>query len=625
MAIDPRFYVNAADDIATGRVPLLLSQFCQLGDPPDWNSSPLVEASSLDGREGSEPLLAARAGDIKYLWELNRHLHFVTLAQAWYLRQKPKHLETLRNHLESWLAQCPYPDGPNWLSAMEAAMRLINWSIAWQLLGGQGSPLFQDDDGKALLRKWLASIYLHARYIDRNVSRFSSANNHLIGELTGIIVARATWPYWKSLDVAADAATVELTRQALLQNTVDGVNREQATSYHVFVFDLLAIAFLAARQTEAPLGDEVLQRLGAMARFSAAMRDSGGNVPAFGDSDDAVAALLDGPAKRSGVDAVIAVAVALNAAPELASLQLEHHDCLSWLLGLEGEVPSEGKARDMRSRQTLPRAFPEGGYYVLGSDLGNSDEVIVIADGGGLGYLDIAAHGHADALSVTMSVKGTPILIDPGTFSYNVALEWREASRRTLGHNTLCVDGLSQSEAGGPFLWLRKAKTTTERFSSDEKRGEYVGWHDGYHRLADPVTHHRHVSWSGERRILSIDDVVECRRRHSIAAAWHFSSGCELAASGPKLVASAPGVNIEMTVSMKTARAKLVGGRWRIFIGDERSRLGWHFPEFGRRRPSPTALWTCEVDRTTSIETRFDLGSKVRVPSTAPPDLVTQV
>ena len=32
-------------------------------------------------------------------------------------------------------AACPYRMGANWASSLEAAMRLANWSAAWQLLG----------------------------------------------------------------------------------------------------------------------------------------------------------------------------------------------------------------------------------------------------------------------------------------------------------------------------------------------------------------------------------------------------------------------------------------------------------------------------------------------------------
>ena len=42
-----------------------------------------------------------------------------------------------------------------------------------------------------------------------------------------------------------------------------------------------------------------------------------------------------------------------------------------------------------------------------------------MADAGPLGYQTIAAHGHADALSFTLSVGGMEFLVDPGTYAYH--------------------------------------------------------------------------------------------------------------------------------------------------------------------------------------------------------------
>jgi hypothetical protein len=138
-------------------------------------------------------------GNIKYLWEANRHLHLVTLAQAHSLSGDSRYALAIRAQVDSWIQQCPVGRGPNWVSALELGIRLINWSIAWQLLGGARSRLFADEDGEAFRERWLKSIFELARMISGNLSRFSSANNHLIGEAAGVYVAATTWPMWQLL------------------------------------------------------------------------------------------------------------------------------------------------------------------------------------------------------------------------------------------------------------------------------------------------------------------------------------------------------------------------------------------------------------------------------------------
>ena len=96
---------------------------------------------------------------------------------------------TIAEQLDSWFLACPYGYGPNWSSALEAALRLINWSAAWQLLGGE-TPL-RGEEHADFRDRWL-EVGLPAREFIRGwLSLHSSANNHLIGEAAGLFVAGA--------------------------------------------------------------------------------------------------------------------------------------------------------------------------------------------------------------------------------------------------------------------------------------------------------------------------------------------------------------------------------------------------------------------------------------------------
>src|SRR5690606_7366430 len=103
----------------------------------------------------------------------------------------------------------------------------------------------RDDDG--FRERWLGAIYRHMQFLNRNFSRFSSANNHLIGEAAGLYLGTLTWPYWREAVRWRRRARRELLREALRQNAPDGVNREQAISYQQFVLDFLLLAALAGR------------------------------------------------------------------------------------------------------------------------------------------------------------------------------------------------------------------------------------------------------------------------------------------------------------------------------------------------------------------------------------------
>ncbi len=63
-----------------------------------------------------------------------------------------------------------------------------------------------------------------------------------------------------------------------------------------------------------------------------------------------------------------------------------------------------------------------------------------------LGFNTIAAHGHADALHITLMIDGEKIFIDPGTYCYHSDITWRNYFRKTKNHNTVTINQENQSE-----------------------------------------------------------------------------------------------------------------------------------------------------------------------------------
>ena len=63
------------------------------------------------------------------------------------------------------------------------------------------------------------------------------------------------------------------------------------------------------------------------------------------------------------------------------------------------------------------------------------------------------------------------------------------------------VDGADQSQIGGAFLWLRKARVTLHELMFGPDRDVWEASHDGYRRLRDAVEHMRARSGLGQGRI----------------------------------------------------------------------------------------------------------------------------
>ncbi|HEY8540209.1 MAG TPA: heparinase II/III family protein, partial [Steroidobacteraceae bacterium] len=299
--VEVALYIARAERIMEGCFDIFDLENVQLGHPPVWNRDPLTgriaplrHASTIDYRDERV------VGNIKYLWEPSRHLHVPALAQAYALTKDARYAEAMRLHIESWIEQCPPHMGAHWTSSLELAIRLINWSIAWQLIGGERSSIFDGQSGAAFRQRWMESVFLQARAIVNNLSRFSSANNHLIGETAGVWIASVIWNGWPKLQRWGERCAAILEREILRQNAPDGGNREQAFAYQQFVLDFALLSGLAARVAGRDFSKDYWARLEAMIDFIASIMDVGGNMPMVGDADDGYVVRL---APESGLGA----------------------------------------------------------------------------------------------------------------------------------------------------------------------------------------------------------------------------------------------------------------------------------------------------------------------------------
>ncbi|HZZ90984.1 MAG TPA: alginate lyase family protein [Usitatibacter sp.] len=584
--VDPAPYIAAAERIAAGRLDVFALEDVDLGTPPRWNrdpktgiEAPLEFGKTLDYRDEK------RVGDCKYLWEPNRHLQIVTLAQAYCLTGDARYGEALRAQLESWFVACPYLMGPNWSSALEGGLRLVNWALAWQLIGGVDSKLFEGEQGAAFRSRWLTSVYQHAEFVSGHYSLHSSANNHLIGELAGVVTAAIAWPHWERARHWLDKGRAMLEREALLQNAADGVNREQAVSYQQWELDLLLLPYLAGEANGCGFSGEYRARIVAMLEYVASIIDVGGNVPMFGDADDGYVVRLDPRAGFCRFRSLLATGAVLFDRGDFKAKARALDDKTRWLLGASSDATF--MAIDTAGAQ-LPvrRAFPEGGYYILGQDFETPREIRLIADAGPLGYREIAAHGHADALSFTLSVAGQEFLVDPGTFAYHTEAQWRHYFRGTAAHNTVRIDGMDQSEPGGNFMWLRKARAECTRWSSDGKADVFEGWHDGYLGLEDPVAHRRRITLDKAARRVAIEDSLEMEGRHAVEILFHCHEDCAVERTDPGVRLSRGGRAIELRLP------SMPGAGVHVLEASTQPIGGWVSRRFDRKVRAPTILWS---------------------------------
>ena len=185
----------------------------------------------------------------------------------------------------------------NWTSGIEIGIRLISFVWIRRLLDGwPGVPdLFEENDLA------VAQIAWHQEYLANSDSRGSSANNHVIAEAAGQLVASCAFPWFAESARWRDESSSLLERELHLNTFPSGLNREQASDYHGFVTELGLVAAVEAEASGHPLEPNHVGAAGPDAR-----RRGGGSrrhscsPPRQGDSDDGRALVLDAP----GVEAL---------------------------------------------------------------------------------------------------------------------------------------------------------------------------------------------------------------------------------------------------------------------------------------------------------------------------------
>lgn len=590
--LDSLAYIQEADAILAGKVILFAAKPFNVGVIPEWNRDPLTGTLGplqfgLDMSITNQALV----GDIKHVWELNRHLHLVRLAQAYLLTGKAQYVDGLVLQLNSWLDQCPPLKGPNWTSSLELGIRLINWSLIWQMLGGWDGVLFNHPSGALFRTRWLQAIYVHCLFIERHFSKHSSANNHLLGELAGLYIAAKTWPCWPKSSQWAVQSKAGLEREAVLQYSKDGVNKEQAFAYQVFTLEFLIMVGLTGLRHQDAFSSHYWQVVQKSLVFLRSIRDIAGNVPMVGDADDGMVLKLEPGEQKDRVTMILALGDALFG----GKTRVLPNDTVKWLAVKYGSqfpvLPNSPVGSGWQ--------FPDGGYFLFGSDFGAGNEVKGLVDCGALGYLGIAAHGHADALALTLSIAGEECLVDSGTYSYWSDLRWREYFRGTSAHNTVQIDGVSQSVSGGRFMWTHKAQVHIDKLPTSLGQFEFSGHHDGYMRLDDPVRHVRTVRYDDAETRLVVHDVVAGKVEHTVEQFWHFA---------PQLEFEVVGNLVQIKGQRFKAVMEFLGSDLQLqhFFGDTDLPLGWISRTYDDKQATHT-LRVSTVSKLASIEARLNI------------------
>lgn len=514
-------------------------------------------------------------GSAKHVWEVNRMQFMLHIAMLYKNSGNGKYLDLFRYHLTSWKNDNPYMVGVNWYSNIEVNLRLICWYFCWQVLDVDGvcADIAKEPTFKEFVRDvWRPLIYEHAEYSYNHPSLCSSANNHLISEYAGLFVAACGWDI-PNRKARLEYAKAGLEREILTQNTAEGVNREEAAEYIQFIDDFFLIAAVVGRRAGVEFSETYNKRLHSMADYMNAMLDCNCNYPMYGDGDDGFVLRPDSGGHFNNFKSLLSSFAVYfeDASFKRAGVMWDEKNEL--LFGYEGRkkflmlpTVNAGFLTDGN------RFFPESGHFIFRRAEGIAGsgfcETYLHFDAAPLGFLSIAAHAHADALSFILHVDGFPVVVDPGTFTYHTQKDLRAYFVSTIAHNTVCVNGKNQANQAGPTMWLNHYKAKV--VSCDEKSGEVVATHNGY--ASDGVTHMRKIQFNRDKNEFMIVDTLRCEKVATVEIPFHLHPETTVRLDGRMVALDVPGARRVMIE---------LDERLTYTVRDD----GWYSEHFGEKVP----------------------------------------
>lgn len=518
---------DETDRLIAGHWPALGWAWRFTDDDSVWRRAPDTGREWGTGFFGSIAYRAGNpTGDVRVAWEPARLQQLLALARV--PADDPRAaaaVDLLQRQLLSFVRLNPPWSGIHYVSAMECALRVIAVCHALDRCRGRLTRSREVAAAAAML------VATHADLICRRVSRHSSSGNHTIAEAAGLVHAGVLFPAcaaaerWRETGLAL--LETELPRQIL----DDGGGLEQAFWYLLFVADLGGLVIELLRHHAQPVPPAIADRVGRARGFLSALASSPEDLPDVGDRDDG-------------------------------------HALSSWLRISFAEAPARPPAQ----------SWPAAGYTRLRSSA--TADVELLFDHGPMGMPPSYGHAHADALSLSVRHAGQPILIEPGTFTYNGNPAWRRYFRSTAAHNTLLVDGLDQAEQQTAFLWSSPVEATLLRSEPGPHVRRLLARHLGYLRLG--VVHWRGLVLNDDGCILVWDHLAG-RGRHRFDWHWHSGHADVIDEAGWRL---AGGWRLQPPEGAHCERS----------FGCDSPMLGWQAPFYGRLVPIATVRVTATAE-----------------------------
>ncbi len=569
---NPGLAVAEAERLLNGELEYFAHQFIETGFPPDWHRDPF-SGVRLDADQHWSEIPNDADVDIKLIWEASRFSMVYPLIRAYAFTRDEKFAGAFWELLGSWAESNPPNTGPNWMDGQEVALRLLAWAFGFYAFLGSPSTTSER------IAQFTVMVAAQAERIYKNIGyAISTHSNHTISEAFGLWLVGTLFPELKESAKYRSFGYQLLEQEAAAQIFPDGSYSMYSLNYHRFVLHLYLCAIRLGQLHQSPFSHLLLERLSASIDYLSQLIDpSTGQMPVYGSNDGALVLSLN---DCDFTD--YRPLLQLGSYITKQRLLFPPGPCDEDLYWLCGEHPLTLSPAPDQKRS--PASFPHGGAYIL---RGRDSQAVIRCT------LFQARPSHADQLHVDLWLHGREIACDAGTYLYTGKGVWRNGLAHTSVHNTVIVDHQDQMKMVSRFTWTDWAQGKVLNQTATTWQGE----HDGYRRLADPVTHRRTVlSLPGDRWL--IVDHLGGSRTHHYALHWLL---CDLEYGVQELAPGKFRVALDILDSMLSDSriAVQIGliegqGHFSVVRADPASTRGWRSRYYADKEPALSVMLEAE-------------------------------
>lgn len=436
-------------------------------------------------------------GDPEWMYAMNRHRYFVSLAQAYALTEKEEYVSEGIRLLMHWIEHQPLTDQSQYTTwrTIETGLRCENWIKAYEIFST--SPQWNEEVTIALKE----SLKHHCEHILAHNDDFRRLSNWGVIENHGLFVAGV----FLGNDHYVQVAKERLYKAVQLQVLDDGLHWEQSQLYHNEVLRALVDVGICAKNNGITLAPHYHQVVNKMLEAHIYMTKPNHIQLANGDSD------------AMDLRDILVRGAYLYENPIYKALGYEKVDFESiWDIGMQGVKVYDNL--ESYYPEICSKALRESGNYCM-RHTWDEDSIYVHFKCGNLG----GGHGHVDLLHVDVAYLGEDVLKDQGRYTYTDSKE-RYSLKSATAHNTVVVDGAPFTKIIDTWGYGKVAPHVQREFVNHELYDYVEGAHLGYMDLDDPVFINRKVIVIKPNIVVLVDEFT-AKEEHTYEQYFHFGEG----------------------------------------------------------------------------------------------------